>query len=216
MGTTPNRPGDNDQGFAFLDFGDQAGPDDGAGSAFGDGYGQDSGAFLDFGDQAGQGATGRSAIDALVTSEPAPPAGTGSAPDLIDVLPTDAGVAESAPAADDVEAGPTATVVNPPETVSVTATMDGKVLRIELSPAVTNMSESGLADEILAIADLARQRALAIQQSFVLDCFHELGIDDEGFIAEALRGGVTELPSPQQAAAAQAEVFATRYLSDEV
>ncbi|OBI13718.1 hypothetical protein [Mycobacterium sp. E2497] len=215
MGTIQNRPGDDDQGFAFLDFGDQAGLDGGAGSAFGDGYGQTSGAFLDFGDQAGRDVTGRSAIDALVTAEPPSPADPGSAQNLTDVLPTDTGVAEPAPAGDDAGAVPAATVVNPPETVSVTATIDGRVLRIELSPAVAEMSESGLAEEILTIADVARQRALAIQQSLVLECFHELGIDDEGFVAEALRSGVTELPSPAQAAATQAEVFASRYHSDD-
>jgi hypothetical protein len=78
------------------------------------------------------------------------------------------------------------------------------------------MTESGLAAEIFAIADLARQRALSIQHGLLLDAFREVGAaDDEQqeFLAVVLEDDESplELRSPQQSSRAQAEVFASRY-----
>ncbi|WP_096289230.1 secretion protein EspD [Mycobacterium ahvazicum] len=205
MDTTQHGHGD-DGNYAAWDFGDNPAPDSG------DGFGQESGAFLDFGD--GVDAAEPSVIDSLVVSEPAPPLHTGD--ELIDALAENDGDPDAAGAEDD-DAVPTAKVTNPPETVSVTATMDGRVSLVELSADAAKMTESGLAAEIFAIADLARQRALSIQHSFVLDAFRHLGItdqEDEEFIAEALETGVTQLRSPDQAIRAQADVFATRYGND--
>lgn len=102
-------------------------------------------------------------------------------------------------------------VTNLPGTVAVTALPDGSVMHIDLSPKVASMSESALAEEILVIADLARQKGQAKQQSFLVDVMEEMGLDDEvqTFVLDP-----KELPTPEQAEAAQAEVFATRYSQD--
>lgn len=205
MGTTRD---DGDMSAAW-DFGDN--PERGAISEFVGDYGEGSGAVPHFGDEVGYDDAGQSVIDSLVANEPARPADSGT---VIEALPDDAGQLDSAVAEDDEDTGPTATVTNPAETVSVTATMDGRVLTVELSGAAGKMTESGLADEICAIADLARQRALSIQHSFVLDCFRDLGLEDDEVVAEALENGATELSSPEQATQAQAEVFASRYAND--
>ena len=105
------------------------------------------------------------------------------------------------------------TVTNPPGTVTVTALMDGRILHVELDAQVANMSESDLADEILVIADLARQKGLAGQHSFLFDTMSGLGANDNSAIRDLLENGLA-LSSPEQAAEAQAEVFATRYNAD--
>lgn len=61
---------------------------------------------------------------------------------------------------------PLFSVTNPPGTVTVTAFMDGRVSRIELSPRVTRMSESQLAEEVVVLARLATQDARSAQYSF--------------------------------------------------
>ncbi|OBH39609.1 hypothetical protein A5692_00555 [Mycobacterium sp. E342] len=111
------------------------------------------------------------------------------------------------------------TVTNPPETVSVSALMDGRTQRVELSPKVTSMSEAELAEEILVIADLARQKGLAAQHSYLLgddslsETMREMGIDGGEVVRDFMENGIG-LVTPEQAAAAQAEVFATRYATD--
>lgn len=111
------------------------------------------------------------------------------------------------------------TVTNPPETVSVSALLDGRTQRIQLGPTAASMSEVELADEILVLADLARQKGLAGQHAFLLESeamtegMHQIGLEDN----EILRGlidNVMHLPTQEQADAAQAEVFATRYTTD--
>lgn len=102
------------------------------------------------------------------------------------------------------------TVTNPPASVSVTAVMDGRILQVDLSEKVTTMSESELADEILALADLARHKGLSSQHTFLLDTMQSLGATDTRAIREFLEEGLN-LSSPEQAAQAQADVFATRY-----
>ncbi len=108
------------------------------------------------------------------------------------------------------------TVTNPPRTVSVSVLMDGRIDYVELSKRVTWMSESQVASEILVIADLARQKAQSAQYAFILDRMSQLADADEDRVA-LLResvGNTWGLPSPEQAAAAEAEVFATRYSDD--
>lgn len=106
-----------------------------------------------------------------------------------------------------------------PETVSVSALMDGRTQRVELSPKVTSMSETELAEEILVIADLARQKGLAAQHSYLLgddslsETMREMGIDGNDVVRDFMENGIG-LTTPEQAAAAQAEVFATRYSTD--
>ena len=130
--------------------------------------------------------------------------------------------AEVADDAADEDALPLFTVTNPPGTVSVSAAMDGTIQRVELSPKLASgMSESELAGEILVIADLARQKGLAGQHAFILeqvgqtDVMRELGEGDIEGLSRflAMPEGVS-LPTSQQAAAAEAEVFATRYAAE--
>jgi hypothetical protein len=208
VNTTQHGHGEDEGSSAAWDFGDNPGPESG------DDFGQESGSFLDFGDGVGHDSAEPSLIDSLVGSEPAPLADAGG--ELIDALAENDG--DLAGTEDDEIIVPSATVTNPPETVTVTATMDGKISRVELSADAAKMTESGLAEEIFVIADLARQRALSLQHSLVLDAFRHMGIsdkEDEDFVVEALETGVTELRSPDQAVQAQAEVFAARYASSE-
>lgn len=204
----------DDGSYAAWDFGDNPGPE--SGERQGDGSGLDSGAVLDFGDGTSRDPVEPVAIAELVTDEPAGRADAATESRLIDALAEDDGDRTAADAEDD-EVMPSATVTNPAETVSVTATMDGKISSVELSGDAAKMTESGLAEEIFAIADLARQRALSIQHSLVFECFRFFGItdkEDEDFIAEAVETGVMQLPSPDQAVRAQADVFAARYAND--
>jgi hypothetical protein len=121
--------------------------------------------------------------------------------------------ADDAPALDDDQpAVPLFTVTNPPGTVTVTTFMDGRVHEIDLSPKVTTLTESQLAEEIVVIARLATQDARAAQFSFMLEGMNQQGHDEvatRDFLARDL-----DLPSPEQATAMRAEVFAHRYASD--
>jgi len=102
------------------------------------------------------------------------------------------------------------TVTNPPGTVSVSSLMDGRIQQIDLAPSVSTMTESQLAEEIRVIADLARLKGLAGQHTFMTDMLRseeqDNGIDVQTMLEQGL-----ELPSPQQADEAQADVFASRY-----
>jgi hypothetical protein len=125
----------------------------------------------------------------------------------LDALPTD-----DVENQDEELATPLFTVTNPPETVTVTAFMDGRVHRIALSPRATDTTERDLADEILVIADLAAQQAKSAQYSFMLAGMREHGHDDAAtrdFLTRDLN-----LPTPEQADDARAQVFSTRYGGD--
>ncbi|ORW10391.1 hypothetical protein [Mycobacterium kyorinense] len=107
---------------------------------------------------------------------------------------------------------PLFTVTNPPGTVTVTAYMDGRVQRIDLTAKVTTMTESHLAEEIRVIADLARQKARSAQYAFISEAMRDLGQDNAAtrdFLTRDLN-----LPTPEEATAATAQVFATRYAGD--
>lgn len=107
---------------------------------------------------------------------------------------------------------PLFTVTNPPGTVTVTTFMDGRVHRIDLSPKASTMTETNLADEILVIARLATQDARSAQYAFMLEGMRQQGHDDvatHDFLSRDL-----DLPSPEQADAARASVFSTRYTGD--
>jgi hypothetical protein len=71
------------------------------------------------------------------------------------------------------------------------------------------MTENSLAEEIVVIAGLATQDARSAQYSFMLEGMRQQGHDNvatRDFLARDL-----DLPSPEEARAARAEVFATRY-----
>lgn len=110
------------------------------------------------------------------------------------------------------DAEPVFTVTNPPGTVTVSAYFDGRVQRIELSAGATETAEDQLAAEIVVIAGLATQQARAAQFSYLLEGMHDQGhdtLDTRDFLNRSVG-----LPSPDDADAAQARVFATRYQGD--
>lgn len=113
----------------------------------------------------------------------------------------------------DDEAMPLFTVTNPPGTVTVTTYMDGRVHQVELSPKAATMAEAALAEEIVVIAGLATQDARSAQYAFMLDGMREQGHDNAAtrdFLSRDL-----DLPTPEQARAARAELFTTRYTGEE-
>ncbi len=125
-------------------------------------------------------------------------------------------------AREDEESGPQFTVTNPPETVSVTALIDGRTQRVRLSATATKLTESELADEILVLAELARKKGLAGQHTYLtenasqiegLDGLAEIGVDSNQLLRDLMESGM-QLPTPEQADAAQTEVFAARYTPD--
>jgi hypothetical protein len=133
----------------------------------------------------------------------------GSGPDDSDLDALGAYVAEGE---DDESPVPVFTVTNPPGTVTVTAFLDGRVKHIDLSHKATELTESDLAAEIVLIAGLATQDAKSAQYAFMLEGMREQGHDDAAtrdFLTRDL-----DLPTPEQAQAARAEVFATRYAGD--
>jgi hypothetical protein len=112
----------------------------------------------------------------------------------------------------DEESAPLFAVTNPPGTVTVSTYMDGRVQQIDLAPKVATMTESDLSEEILVIARLATQEAKSAQYAYMLDGMRRQGHDDvatRDFLTRDL-----DLPSPQDAEAERADVFATRYRYD--
>jgi len=105
------------------------------------------------------------------------------------------------------------TVTNPPGTVTVSAYMDGRVREVGLSPHAATLTESTLAEEIVVIAGLATQTARAAQYAYMLEGMNQQGHDSvatRDFLERDL-----QLPSPEQATAARAAVFAERYAGEE-
>ncbi len=65
-------------------------------------------------------------------------------------------------------------MTNPQGSVSVTAMMDGRIQQVTVTDKASSMSESGLAEEIFVIADLARQKARAAQHTFMVENMSEM------------------------------------------
>jgi hypothetical protein len=196
---------------------------------FGNDDGHDDFAALDFSvghDDTEEGVSESDALDFSVADD-----GEASATDALDVFAPaesedsttelDAIASQTADTEDDVdeEVGPLFTVTNPPETVSVSALTGGRIHQIGLSPKVTGMSESELADEIVVIAGLARQKGLAGEHTYLLEnpalseTMRAIGLDGNEVLRDFMGNGMG-LPTPEEADAEQAEVFATRYSAD--
>lgn len=105
------------------------------------------------------------------------------------------------------------TVTNPQGSVSVTALMDGRVHTITVTDKASSMSETALAEEIFVIADLARQKARAAQHTFMVENMSEMTGESEqqNALLHEFVGMTLNLPTPEEAAAREAEVFASRY-----
>lgn len=122
-------------------------------------------------------------------------------------------VDDAAPPGEDGLAAPLFTVTNPPGTVTVSVFLDGRVHDVELSSNAGELTESALAEEIVVIAGLATQDARAAQFAFMLEGMSQQGHDNvatRDFLERDL-----QLPSPEQATAARAAVFADRYAGEE-
>lgn len=107
---------------------------------------------------------------------------------------------------------PLFTVTNPPEMVSVTATIDGGIRQVELAPSVVKMTERELADEIRAIAKLATMKAGSVVNAFMVEGLRSSG-HDPALISSTLSRGLG-MPSPEEAAEATREMFEERYGHD--
>lgn len=103
-------------------------------------------------------------------------------------------------------------VTNPPGTVSVSAFIDGRVHRVDLSAKVADMTESELADEIVVIAGLARDKARSAQFVFISEVMQQLG--PNAAETNEFLGRTMGLPSPDEAQNEEARVFSTRYASN--
>lgn len=187
MGDFPPHHPDDDDDYDNLSALDSSYPDDGS-------------------DAAGLDAFGTYGDDGIVFGE------TGSDEPESDGGASGAGYLDGFVDEDENLAVPLFTVTNPPETVTVTAFMDGRVHQIELAPKVAHLTERDLAEEILVIADLAAQQAKSAQYSFMLAGMREHGHDDAAtrdFLTRDL-----DLLTPEQADDARAQVFSTRYGGD--
>lgn len=151
--------------------------------------------------------------DALTQYVPAEPEPSGAELEALAEEPP------ATPTEDEVLDPFTFTVTNPEATVSVSALMDGRIRGVELSPKVTAMTEGELTNEILVLAELATQKALAGQHTFIMENGSLMENDwaPEGFRTldpHLLREFVEDamgLPRPEYVQRAEAEVFAERY-----
>ncbi|WP_205877233.1 hypothetical protein [Mycobacterium camsae] len=111
------------------------------------------------------------------------------------------------------------TVVNPQDTVSVSALIDGRTQRVELSSSMGRLSESELAEEIVILAELARNKGLAGQRIYLLEdselaeSLRTLGVDGDEVLRDFMETGMG-LPTAEQAITAQSQVFASRYFNE--
>ncbi|OCB53910.1 hypothetical protein A5722_23150 [Mycobacterium vulneris] len=103
-------------------------------------------------------------------------------------------------------------VTNPAGTITAQATISGAINRIELSTATSSMTESDLARDIMATAKLANIQARAIQRAMVQSLLMYQGMDQD--VAAQYIDDITDLPTPAQSEAAQAEAMA-QYLRGE-
>ncbi|KJX75918.1 hypothetical protein [Mycobacterium lepromatosis] len=99
-------------------------------------------------------------------------------------------------------------MTNPTKSVWVSALMDGRVHQVERIDKLTRIGETKLAEEVFALASLARQKARASQYTYILDSLEGNG---ESTDARCELVGLTlNLPASEQAAAKE-EVFSTLY-----
>jgi hypothetical protein len=160
-----------------------------------------------------------SEVEALGSFAPTEPEETGTE---LEAIAAATEVGDDEEGADEEDGVQLFTVTNPPETVSVSALIDGRTQRVRLSPKANSLTESELAEEIIVLAGLARKKGLAGQHTYLLenasqieglDGLTALGVDSNQLLRDFMDAGM-QLPTPEQADAAQAEVFAARYTPD--
>lgn len=100
------------------------------------------------------------------------------------------------------------TATNPPGTVSVTAMIDGRVLRVDLSSGVVEMTEHELSEEILLLSSLAQLQAGAAKHTLIAEFMTRLGRDRVA-VAANLEYEIG-LPSPESVRERREAAFAAR------
>lgn len=95
-------------------------------------------------------------------------------------------------------------VSNLDRSVTVSAYLNGQIQRVDLTPHVVSMTETELAKEIVAVADVARDKARAAQYELVSTLLLVQG-QDSSSIGELLEQRM-HLPTPRAAAAAEARL----------
>jgi hypothetical protein len=101
------------------------------------------------------------------------------------------------------------TATNPAGTVTTTVLLNGQVVMVELSPQVTAMTESELAEEITIISTLARKQAQAAQHAVAAAHLRQLGNDSTS--TRAFLEHDLGLPSPATVLQEKSELFTARY-----
>uniref|UniRef100_A0A5Q5CAU4 YbaB/EbfC family DNA-binding protein n=1 Tax=Mycobacterium sp. (strain JLS) TaxID=164757 RepID=A0A5Q5CAU4_MYCSJ len=95
---------------------------------------------------------------------------------------------------------------NPSGTVTVTALLGGECQCVDLAPTVTALTETELAAEIVAVAQVAAQRAGAGAYELFAAMFRAQG-EDRASVDDLLRHQL-RLPTPDEARASAAELAA--------
>lgn len=124
-------------------------------------------------------------------------------------IPVDPDVIPDDGDSDEHSESPLFEVSNPHHSVTVAATIDGGVRRVDLAPSVVKMTEYELADEIRAIAGLATMKAGSVVHAFLVEGLRTSG-HDTALIGSTLSRGLGLL-SPEQVAETTRDVFAERY-----
>ena len=145
-----------------------------------------------------------SPLDALVVEVPSDHEPEDSL-DIAGEAPTDPEESEE----DEDETVMTFTVTNPPGTVTVTAFPNGCPMQIDLETRAVDMTESQLAEEILLIAKLAEQNALAGQHLIMAAIMNRAGMDQ--FATRTYLEHDLGLPTVESVLSDKAQIFATRY-----
>lgn len=104
------------------------------------------------------------------------------------------------------------TVSTPSGTLSATATLGGRVERVEVKD-VSRLDESCLAEEIIELASLARDRARAAQHAVTVELMGRRGQDRVN--VSALLEHSVELPTDEATSERLARAFSERYGSDD-
>lgn len=103
-------------------------------------------------------------------------------------------------------------VTNPAGTVTAKAAVSGRIEQVELSAAVVTMTEAQLARDVIATAELANLKGRSAQHSLIEGILSYQGLDRQ--TAREFLDHHMDLPTPQQAEAAEAQVRA-QYLRGE-
>lgn len=101
------------------------------------------------------------------------------------------------------------TASNPSDSVSATALMGGRILKIDLAPQVTKMAEADLANEIFTVCRLTSRQAEAAQHHLIASLMCSLGHDPASI--RAFLEHTAGLPSPQTVRDEKARVLAAYY-----